>query len=91
MVHRAPDTIKSLGARTALINDQQVMLDWPVSLDALQDESYLQHLTDACHDAVRRLLGPRQALKYSRCVLLHTHLASRSSSCVRSTSAVRCS
>lgn len=34
---------------------------------AVQDDSYLQHLTDACHDAVRRLLGPLHALKYSRC------------------------
>jgi hypothetical protein len=32
----------------------------------LQDEVYLQYLTDSCHDAVRRLLGPRQALLWAR-------------------------
>ncbi|CAL8460771.1 g302 [Coccomyxa elongata] len=41
---------------------------------AQKDESYLQHLTDACHDAVRRLLGPRPALKYSREVRLVAEL-----------------
>ena len=33
---------------------------------AMQDELYRQHLTDACHDAVRQLLGPRKALLWSR-------------------------
>ena len=33
---------------------------------AMQDELYCQHLTDACHDAVRQLLGPRKALLWSR-------------------------
>lgn len=32
----------------------------------MQDELYLHHLTDACHDAVRRLLGPRKALLWNR-------------------------
>ena len=32
----------------------------------LQDELYLHYLIDACHDAVRRLLGPRRALLWNR-------------------------
>ncbi|KAL3156613.1 hypothetical protein ABBQ38_000900 [Trebouxia sp. C0009 RCD-2024] len=31
-----------------------------------KDELYLHYLTDACHDAVRRLLGPRRALLWNR-------------------------
>ena len=31
-----------------------------------QDELYLQHLADACQDAVRRFLGPRWALQHAR-------------------------
>ena len=31
-----------------------------------QDDLYLHYLTDACHDAVRRLLGPRKALLWNR-------------------------
>ena len=31
-----------------------------------QDDLYLHHLIDACHDAVRRLLGPRKALTWNR-------------------------
>lgn len=30
-----------------------------------KDELYLQVLTDACHDAVRRVLGPRSALRWA--------------------------
>ncbi|KAL4428030.1 hypothetical protein ABPG75_002119 [Micractinium tetrahymenae] len=30
-----------------------------------KDELYLQLLTDACHDAVRRVLGPRAALRWA--------------------------
>ena len=30
-----------------------------------QDEVYLQHLTGACHDAVRRVLGPHAALRWA--------------------------
>ncbi|CAK0746013.1 hypothetical protein CVIRNUC_001661 [Coccomyxa viridis] len=41
---------------------------------AQKDELYIQHLADSCHDAVRRLLGPRQALKYSREVRLVAEL-----------------
>ncbi|KAK9820622.1 hypothetical protein WJX72_012437 [[Myrmecia] bisecta] len=33
---------------------------------AQKDQLYLQYLTDACHDAVRRLLGPRRALLWAR-------------------------
>lgn len=35
-------------------------------LSDLQDELYLHYLIDACHDAVRRLLGPRRALLWNR-------------------------
>ena len=35
-------------------------------LTDLQDELYLHYLIDACHDAVRRLLGPRRALLWNR-------------------------
>ena len=31
----------------------------------MQDELYLQYLIDSCHDAVRRVLGPRQALRWA--------------------------
>ncbi|KAL0035070.1 hypothetical protein WJX79_009657 [Trebouxia sp. C0005] len=31
-----------------------------------KDELYLHYLIDACHDAVRRLLGPRRALLWNR-------------------------
>lgn len=31
-----------------------------------KDELYLSHFTDACHDVVRQLLGPRRALLYTR-------------------------
>ncbi|GAB4816692.1 hypothetical protein N2152v2_003738 [Parachlorella kessleri] len=40
---------------------------WPNVLQhPLVDEVYLQYLIDSCHDAVRRLLGPRQALLWAR-------------------------
>ena len=49
---------------------------WPSSLDmhascccALQDELYLHQLSDACLEAARRLLGPRRALLWIRCLL----------------------
>jgi len=38
----------------------------------VQDELYLHHLTDACHDAVRRLLGPRRALLWNRHATAYT-------------------
>ena len=39
----------------------------PCCFSALpQDELYLQHLADACQDAVRRFLGPRWALQHAR-------------------------
>ena len=31
-----------------------------------QDEAYLQQLTEACYDTIRRLLGPRKALSWGR-------------------------
>ncbi len=31
-----------------------------------KDELFLRVLTDACHDAVRTLLGPRRAMLWSR-------------------------
>ncbi|KAK9827116.1 hypothetical protein WJX74_006971 [Apatococcus lobatus] len=31
-----------------------------------KDDLYIQQLTDACHDAVRRVLGPRRAMIWSR-------------------------
>ena len=31
----------------------------------MQDELYLQHLTDGCHDVVRRVLGPHRALRWA--------------------------
>jgi peroxin-10 len=37
----------------------------PALLLMPQDELYLQYLTDACHDAVRRLLGPHRALRWA--------------------------
>ncbi|EFN58371.1 hypothetical protein CHLNCDRAFT_16970, partial [Chlorella variabilis] len=30
-----------------------------------KDELYLQHLTDGCHDVVRRVLGPHRALRWA--------------------------
>ena len=39
-----------------------------------KDESYLQMLTDSCHDAVRTILGPRRALLCSRSAFPETML-----------------
>lgn len=35
-------------------------------LSPVQDEAYLQQLTEAVYDVVRRLLGPRRALIWGR-------------------------
>ena len=35
----------------------------------MQDEMYQHALVDACQEAVRRVLGPYAALKYSRQVV----------------------
>ena len=43
---------------------------------AVQDELYLQYLTDACLDAVRGLLGPRRALLWIRSALLSFRVSS---------------
>ena len=37
-----------------------------------QDDLYLHTLSDACLEAVRRLLGPRRALLWIRCGAAHS-------------------
>ena len=66
-MHRAACIIVQHGAsqrRSFRVFGQPIMLQQ--RLLAMQDELYCQHLTDACHDAVRQLLGPRKALLWSR-------------------------
>lgn len=35
-------------------------------MQRMQDEMYTQMLVDSCHEAVRNVLGPFAALRYSR-------------------------
>lgn len=61
----SPSCPSSSTCASCLTADPIRLLSSSLSVASVQDELYLQLLTEACHDAVRRVLGPRGALRWA--------------------------